>query len=336
MKNKSVKSNQNASGRFGSIRGKIVLISTVSVVTSLVLGTSGIVALNKTASNNMILQDINKINLAQNENQALDTSYCYYLDSSYLENIVSNLDEMSSDAESAGKHASIAWQSDVSEVKSVLEKTKSNYSQILELSNQRGFTEDSGMYQTYLSSDDSLNESFATIKDDKDWVDGAWIKLAGIGKDTEVNGKKLIKASYSNPIPKIGKRMYLYVRLGGNSIDYNGKVYVNNLAFHKGNKTTPIDLSEYTEDDLNGSYGDALKGLKIEDFGGKKTISLDGKYTASKAQWEEISIKIPADKLNIQDYDSFSYDMYVTLHQRIYRPHVPFQRSMILQEVLLL
>lgn len=308
--------NSNNAGKFnfsgvGTIRGKIVLISAVSVVTSFVLGTSGIVALNKTANNNEILQDINKINLAQNENQALDTSYCYYLDSKYLENIVSNLEDMTGDAESAGKHAGLAWKSDVSDMKSVLDQTKNNYSKILELSSQRSFTEDSGMYQTFLSSDDALNESFAVIKDDKDWVDGAWVKLAGVGQPVQAEGQSLIKTSYSNAIPQEGKRIYLYVRLGGNSIDYTGKVYVNNLAFHKGDQTTPIDLSTFSETDLNGSYGDALKGLTLEDFDGQKTICVDGQFTAANAQWEEIAIKIPAEKLDMQNYDSFSYDMYV-------------------------
>lgn len=299
-------------GNFGSIRGKIVLISTVSVVTSFVLGTSGIVALNKTANNNTILQGINKINLAQNENQALDTSYCYYLDSKYLENIVSNLEEMSSDAEAAGKHANISWKNDISEMETVLNQTKDNYSQILELSSKRGFTEDAGMYQTFLSDDDALNEAFSVIKDDKDWVDGAWVKLAGAGQPAQFAGQDLVKLSYSNAIPQEGKRVYLYVRLGGNSIDYNGKVYVTNLAFHKGNQTTPIDLSTFSETDLNGSYGDALQGLTIEDVDGQKTICVDGLFTAANAQWEEIAIKIPADKLDMQNYDSFSYDMYVS------------------------
>lgn len=296
----------------GTIRAKIALISGVSILTSLVLGGTGIVALNKTAKNNSVLQDINKINLSQNENQALDTSYCYYLDSSYLDKIVANLGEMDQNAESAGKKAGISRKKEISDMESVLENTKKNYSEILNLSKDRGFTEDAGMYKTFLEKDSALSDSFAAIKDDKDWLDGAWLNLAGAGQAAEVDGQSLIRVSYSNAVPQEGKRVYLYVRLGGNSIDYSGKVYVNNLAFHKGDEVTPVDIGSYTDEDLNGSYGDALKGLTIADFGGQKSLCVDGQFTAANGKWEEIALKIPADKLDMQNYDSFSYDMYVS------------------------
>lgn len=312
VKGKAKLSNEKGGHIFGGIRGKILCISAVSVAASLVLGGAGITALNKTSRNNTILKDINQVNLAQNENQALDTSYCYYLDNSYLEKIVSNLGDMESDAENAGKHAWSGWSKDVSEMKDALDQTKDNYSQILDLSNQRGFTEDTGEYQNFVASDEELKGQFLAVKDEKSWLDGSWNNIGPAAQPvTTADGQALLKATYSNAVPHEGKRMYFYVRIGGTAIDYSGKIYVNNLVFHKGDETLPVDFSDFSEDDLSGSYGDALKGLEFVDFEGQKTICLDGTFTAANAVWEEISVKFPMEAYDMQDYDSVSYDLYV-------------------------
>lgn len=310
-KEKTKQSNHHVVSLFGGIRGKILCISAVSVAASLVLGGAGITALNKTSRNNTILKEINQINLAQNENQALDTSYCYYLDSTYLEKIVSNLGDMKSDAEKAGKHVGSGWSEDISEMQDALAQTTDNYSQILELSNQRGFTEDAGEYQNFVAADEELGEQFSAVKDDKSWLDGSWNNIGSVVQPVTADGQELLKASYLNAVPQEGKRMYFYVRIGGTAVDYNGKIYVNNLVFHKGDQAVPVDLSEFSKDSLSGSYGDALKGLDVVDFDGQKTICLDGIFTAANAVWEEISVKFPMEKYDMQNYDSVSYDIYV-------------------------
>lgn len=87
-------------GVFGGIKGKICLIGGVAILSAVVLGTVGVSALNKNSRNNQILKDVNEVNLLQNENQSLDTSYLYFLDSSYLDNIVKNLGTMEDGAKS--------------------------------------------------------------------------------------------------------------------------------------------------------------------------------------------------------------------------------------------
>ena len=193
---------------FGGIRGKIILISTVAVATALILGVSGITALNKTSRNNDILKEINQVNLSQNENQALDTSYCYYLDTDYLDKIVANLGDMESDAQTAKKKAGLSWSKDISEMEDSLGQTKDNYSQILDLSKQRGFTEDAGEYQKFLAGDEELSSAFADVKDDKSWIDGGWVNIGDGAQNVQVGDSAMLKNTYNTAIPKEGKRLY--------------------------------------------------------------------------------------------------------------------------------
>lgn len=68
---------------FASIRGKLLVLGCVSIATTIILGFTGIYLINSSNSNNQVLADINKINLLQNENQTLDVSFLYNLDTSY-------------------------------------------------------------------------------------------------------------------------------------------------------------------------------------------------------------------------------------------------------------
>ena len=90
-----------------SIKGKILLMGGVAIAASVILGSGGITALNKNSRNNEVLKEINAINVAQSENQSLETSYLYFLDDSYLEKIVKNLSDMENDSKAAKKSASI-------------------------------------------------------------------------------------------------------------------------------------------------------------------------------------------------------------------------------------
>ena len=88
-----------------SIKGKILVMGGAAILASVILGSVGIVALNKNSRNNEVLKEINRINLSQNENQSLDTSYLYFLEDSYLESIVTNLEEMEKATQTARKVA---------------------------------------------------------------------------------------------------------------------------------------------------------------------------------------------------------------------------------------
>lgn len=301
--------NKDHMGVFGGIKGKIRLIGGVAILSAVVLGTVGVSALNKNSRNNQILKDVNEVNLLQNENQSLDTSYLYFLDSSYLDNIVKNLGTMEDGAKSGSKTAGLKWKKQFRSMEDAISSTKDNYTQINELAGQRGYTEDVGDYKDFIAGDEELGNGFGTLKEDKSWVDGTWIDLHDGGKTTEIDGKTYQVANYSCEIPSVGKRDYVYARVGGTAVEYSGKLYISNIVLHNGTEKKEIDIASLTETDLSGSYGDALKGLTIGKADGKPAIVVDTKYTEANGVWEEVALKIPASSYDIQNYNKITYTL---------------------------
>lgn len=293
-----------------SIKGKILIMGGVAIAASVILGSVGIVALNKNSRNNEVLKEINQINLSQNENQSLDTSYLYFLEDSYLENIVTNLEEMEKDTQAAKKAASGSVSKELTSIGDTIAECKDNYSQIRSLASERGYAEGGGEYQNFLAENEELSELFATIKDDKSWVDGSWLNVEG-GEQVVVGDKTYTKFTYSIEMPKEGKRNYIITRLGANGALFSGQVYFNNITFHGANGDAVVDLSTLSMDDISGSYGDALVEKNIEEFNGVSSVGVQGLFDAGDGSWEEISIKIPVESYDIHKYDTVSYDLYL-------------------------
>ena len=283
----------------------------VAIAASVILGSGGITALNKNSRNNEVLKEINAINVAQSENQSLETSYLYFLDDSYLEKIVKNLTDMENDSKAAKKSASILEKKKLDTVAETIGECKDNYSQIRELASQRGYTSDVGEYQKFIANDEDLANTFAAVKDDQSWLDGSWSSISGGGQTIKIDGKTYTKFVYKGKIPEGGKRNYLVARIGGNGAGYAGKVYFSNISFQKGSKKEKIDLSKVTDEDISGSYGDALKDQKITDFNKGKAIYFNSKFTASNAKWEEVSIKLPITSYAMQDYSTVTFEAYL-------------------------
>ena len=261
-----------------SNKGKIVLMGAVAIAASGVLGYVGMSSLNRSSRNNEVSTDINRINLYQYENQSLDTSYLYFLESSYLDNIVENLGKMGTLADSAEEQGGSSVKKDISAMGDTIKNCKENYEQIRTLSAERGFDAETGQYAEFLSQDAEIDGIFTQVKDDKSWVDGSWKEIGNSGKTVRIGGKRYYKYTYSCPVPDVGKRENFLARIGGTAIQYRGKVYLNNITFRAGGKNKKVDISAFTEDDLSGTYGDALKGLKIGSFDGKDTMMADGMH----------------------------------------------------------
>lgn len=284
----------------------------IAIAAAVLLGYVGMTALNRSSGNYDVLNSINQVNLYQYENRSLDTSYLHFPDNAYLEDIIKNLGEMQRLAEASQNEGAGEVKKQLSSVEDTVAACKGNYEEILALSTERGFTEDAGLYASFLENDSSMSESFIKIRDDKSWVDGKWIELEGRVTKVKVQGKTYYKFIYTNEIPKLGKRENFLARLGKDAIEYSGDIHINNITLIKGEKHTKIDISALDEEALSGSYGDALKELAVDSFHGKDSISVKTKYTAANNVWEEVTVKMPVSDYNIQDYDSVSYDLYLS------------------------
>ena len=103
-----------------------------------------------------------------------------------------------------------------------LDKNKENYSKISDLSNERGFSKDEGLYAKFKQNSEELTESFNTLLDKNSWLEIKWMegKLDVTGEPVQVAGKNFRKVKYKGEFPTAAKRDYLAFRVG-ETLTYN-------------------------------------------------------------------------------------------------------------------
>ncbi len=293
-----------------SIRGKICLMGATAILAMGALGVTGIVSLNKNNANNEVLSRMNRINLYQYENKSLDTSYLYFLEQSYLEQIVSNLDEMQADTASAKESAASGYQDELDEMSRTVASCRDNYATILDESAARGFVPESGGYAQLLAMDEQLSGGFQTVADDRSWLDGTWLEVGADTQKARIGGKTYAKYTYTNPLPAAGKRDDLLVRIGATAVSYEGNILVGNIRLSSGGADTPYDLAKLDEAALSESYGVAMRSMGLTDVDGERMISADALFQRENQSWEEVTLRMPLSGYEIQDYDQISFDVY--------------------------
>ena len=292
---------------FNSIRGKLLVLGCVSIVTTLILGFTGIYLIRSNNANNQVLADINKINLLQNNNQTLDVSYLYDLDNSYNDQKLTNLQTMSDAAADALKNTKSAFKADLSKIADDISTTTENTSALTSALAERGFTEDTGMYAEFVA-DTDLNKAIDAMADEAEWVDGSWSELPISSLPTvNIDGVNYKKLTYTTTFDSLGKRDYVIARIGNNGLGYTGNVYVNNFLFD-GNST--LDLGAIDTSALSESYGTGYKDLDLTIFNGVPSITFRGNYDASNADWQETSLEISLAKSDFNGCTNVSFDVY--------------------------
>lgn len=298
-------------GRFlQSIRGKIFLMGGTAVIASVILGAVGIVSLKQNNSNQDVLTEMNRINLYQYENQSLDTSYLYFLEDSYLRDIVSNVERMEDTVQTAKQSAGSRFTEELASMENSVSACGDHYRSILELSGVRGYTPQTGNYEQFLAWDETLEEGFAKVADDRSWVDGSWIKIGNGASRARVGGKNYYKYTYQSAVPAVGKRDQFLARIGATAVDYKGTIVVNNIVLFQGKHRERIDFGAMTQEDFSGSYGTAVKELTLGEFNGQPSVLADSRFVKANDSWEEVSVKFPLKDYEIQDYDRLSFDIY--------------------------
>ena len=293
---------------FSSIRGKLLVLGCVSIATTVILGFTGIYLINSSNSNNQVLADINQINLLQNENQTLDVSFLYDLDTSYNDTKMDNLKQMSSAAENALKYTKSGFRSDLKEISDDIDTTISNSSDLFSSISERGFSKDSGMYADFIAPDEALESCFSDMSGESEWIDGTWVDFPLASAETvTVDGVNYRHITYTNTYEGNGKRNYLIVRAGGNGIEYTGRVFINNIVV---NDSETLDLSSLTAADLSKSYGEGYSDLDVTTFNNVPSISFQGTFTSTNPDWQEASIEIPIADSSFNVCQKATVDLY--------------------------
>lgn len=292
--------------RIKTIQGKITIMGILSIISSLTIGNIGLCSLNQNSKNTRIESLVNEISVLQQQNQTLDTLYQYYIDESYLEQIMTNLDTMKKDAELLKEIAKSTYHKQISEIITYVKVSRINYEELIKFHNVRGFNEKISTYKEFLSASDKLNSNFDTLINHNDWVEIKWIDTVMSEPNNVVDGKQYVYKAYNRPLPKVGKRNNLIFRLGG-IFNYQKGYYITNVRLSKGKEIVNVDFSN--------SYivksGDGLVSCQKRLFKGKTALYVTCQFNNSEQSWQETAIQIPVNSYNMQNYDALQYDMYM-------------------------
>lgn len=298
-------------GIFQSIQGKIIQLGSIALIGILILGFVGLYGIWQINNNSNMEAKISEINQLQGKNEAADSLYIYYIDESYLNTIIENLEQMKSLATGIEKSISKKFESDMNTIMTNIEKSIENYQDIIPLSSERGFSQDQGLYAEYKSADDIVQAQMVDLMNGNTWAETKWRGISGEGKTVTIGNKEYIKVTYSDKLPEVGKRDVLAIRIGGTAQEYKKNIFINNVYLKKGDSENKIDLSTITDADFSSSYGDALQAVSLGSLNGKDAIQVKANFTKANNRWEEICVKLPISELENQEYDTIYYDLYM-------------------------
>ena len=308
-KNSSIISRNSGekSGLLQSIKSKLIMMGLIAIAATGIVGYVGIRSINRNIRNSQVESVTNTISNLQFQNQVDEALYQHYIEQEYLENILENLRTMAEKARELERIDSSYKESVQSLIDRVTECEK-NYNRIIELNNVRSFDEGKGVYREFMSSSAELTNMFSSLVG-ADWIEIKWIdsSITQSAPKTEIDGREYVHEHYNRELPVVGKRDYLYFRIGG-TFTYDKSYYITNVRLTGPNGTKEVDMSSVEW--ISGS-GDGLASYEFTDFNGKRAIRVAGNFNSNNQTWEEVSVMIPVSQYNMHQYESLEYDMYM-------------------------
>lgn len=295
-------------GIFQTIKSKILLMGIFSIFVAVVIGIIGIYSINRSGTNSEIESIAKEIDVLQAKNLALEAQYQYYIEQSYLDGILANLGQMSTNVKSLQAMTSEKYTQDVSPMLDSLTRIETNYSEISKLGAIRSFNKDAGLYQQYVEAGSALGESFEKLIDKEDWLEIKWIdaRMWTSGEHVTVDGKEYVKVVYSGPVPENVKRNMLAFRVGG-TLTYDKNCYITDIMLTDGTNYAEIDISAV--DEVHGT-GLAYVDSEITTFDAKPAIRVGCNFNAANEGWEEFAAQIPIKEYAPENYLNIEYVMY--------------------------
>ena len=303
------KTQENKGNFIQSVKGKILVMGSLGIAAALVIGLVGIISINRNAQNSEVVSTVDEINILQAKNIGNDALYQYYVDESYLNATLTNLDEMEQSAQRLKKIGDPSYQSSIDSILEKISASKTNYSELQANHSSRGYARDIGKYQEYIASSDELSESFTNLVNNNDWVEITWIDSNfGVGATpVNIDGKQYMKYVYERELPVVGKRNSLTFRVGG-TFTYKGDYYIKNIALVNGSEKVQIDLTAL---ETMEKSGDGLENAEFADFDGERAIKVTGKFNEANGTWEEVSTSIDAKSYDMENFPVLYYELYV-------------------------
>lgn len=293
---------------FTTIKSKILLLGAVALVSSLIIGNLCFASLGRVVKNNETAAKIADISSLQNDNQLNNTFYQYYVDQTYLENVMTNLSKMEENVANLQEDNEKRYASDLSDIEGLIQKYNDNYAKMINIHNTRGYIPDRGLYQELLEKNAAFKESLDNLITTNDWVEIKWIdaNMGSGGENVTIDGHDYYYMFYDRELPVTGKRNNLVLRMGG-TLTYTDAFYFTNIKLVNGDDIQEIDLS--TLESIN-CVGDGMAACEVTTFNGQPAIKVTGKYNAGNETWEEIQASVPIYDYDIEAYPVLQYDLY--------------------------
>ncbi|MBO7531448.1 MAG: hypothetical protein J6T50_06550, partial [Lachnospiraceae bacterium] len=202
---------------FGSVRGRFLLTGILGVAAALIIGLVGIVSISKNSSTSEVVSLVNDISVMQTENLANDALYQYYVDSSYIDATLDNLNSMNAKATELKSISDASYGSSIDSILDLVGRDSANYEEILSIQNSRGYDPNSGTYSQFIASSADLKDSFSTLVNNNDWVEIKWTdsRMWTNGETVSIDGQDYYKMVYNKELPVVGKRNVINFRVGG-------------------------------------------------------------------------------------------------------------------------
>lgn len=308
MKNENQTKIKRKGTIFQSIKAKISIMGVCAIAGSVIIGNVGISSINRNTENNQVESAVNTISVLQSQNQAYDALYQHYVDESYLNSIVSNLQQIQNEANELYSIADSSYQDSIRSVLDNAAASIKNYNDIIKLHNARGFETETGAYSDYVTAGAELDAELNNLVTTTDWLDVSWLNatINAESPTVTIDNNEYIKAAYNRPLPSSGKRSGLVIRVGG-TFTYNKAYYITKIRFVSTTGIKEVDLSEV--ESLSAS-GDGLVSAEMTTFNGEPAIRVTCKFNAANEIWEEADVQISVDKYDIQNYMALSYELY--------------------------
>ena len=288
----------------GTIKAKLTILAGITIASVIAVGGIGDGLLSNNANNLKLMNKITEVEATNKDNRELQTSYKYTQEMGYLDSIKHNMNEINNSVNEAIKLNVGLYNSELKNITDQTTGMTQSIDNIINLSMQRGFNEQEGVYAELVNGTEDIKNNLITITNDA-WRELAMTSVSGFPSSTaSLEGKNYLKVTCE--VPLAGEnRDYLVVRFGGSDTDYIGNVLINNIKFGD----TQLDITGTGDEIASSSYGSALQGIEMT--GDNADIISTNVSMAKNGSWEEAALKIPLRGLDVSTYDKVSFDMYL-------------------------
>ncbi len=156
----------------GTIKAKLTILAGITIASVIAVGGIGAGLLSNNANNLKLMNKITEVEATNKDNRELQTSYKYTQEMGYLDSIKHNMNEINNSVNEAIKLNVGLYNSELKNITDQTTGMTQSIDNIINLSMQRGFNEQEGVYAELVNGTEDIKNNLITITND------AWRELA--------------------------------------------------------------------------------------------------------------------------------------------------------------